>query len=160
MARRLSVANVISLDMGGTTTKASVVEDYEIRRSSEFEVGGPISRGSRLNKGGGYLLRTPAIDIAEVGAGGGSIVMVDDTGALHVGPNSAGAVPGPVCYDSGGTAATLTDANATLGYLPQDRLPSGLRLDATKARDAIAAQIGAPLGLSAVDAAYGTFLVG
>jgi N-methylhydantoinase A/oxoprolinase/acetone carboxylase beta subunit len=74
MARRLGVANVISLDMGGTTTKASVIEEYEIRRSSEYEVGAPISRGSRLNKGGGYLLRTPAIDIAEVGAGGGSIL--------------------------------------------------------------------------------------
>ena len=160
MARRLGLANVISLDMGGTTTKASVVEEYEIRRSSEFEVGGPISRGSRLNKGGGYLLRTPAIDIAEVGAGGGSIVMVDDAGALHVGPNSAGAVPGPVCYDNGGTAATLTDANATLGYLSQDRLPSGLRLDAAKARSAIAAQIAAPLGLSLEEAAYGAFLVG
>jgi N-methylhydantoinase A len=160
MARRLGLANVISLDMGGTTTKASVVEEYEIRRSNEFEVGGPISRGSRLNKGGGYLLRTPAIDIAEVGAGGGSIVMVDDAGALHVGPNSAGAVPGPVCYDNGGTAATLTDANATLGYLSQDRLPSGLRLDAAKARSAIAAQIAAPLGLSSEEAAYGAFLVG
>jgi N-methylhydantoinase A len=102
MARRLGIANVISLDMGGTTTKASVIEEYEIRRSSEFEVGGPISRGSRLNKGGGYLLRTPAIDIAEVGAGGGSIVSVDDAGALHVGPHSAGAVPGPVCYDNAG----------------------------------------------------------
>jgi N-methylhydantoinase A len=160
MARRLGLANVISLDMGGTTTKASVVEEYEIRRSNEFEVGGPISRGSRLNKGGGYLLRTPAIDIAEVGAGGGSIIMVDDAGALHVGPNSAGAVPGPVCYDNGGTAATLTDANATLGYLSQDRLPSGLRLDAAKARSAIAAQIAAPLGLSSEEAAYGAFLVG
>ena len=101
LVRRLGLGNVISLDMGGTTTKASVVEEYEIRRSSEFEVGGPISRGSRLNKGGGYLLRTPAIDIAEVGAGGGSIIMVDDSGALHVGPNSAGAIPGPVCYDNG-----------------------------------------------------------
>ena len=160
LARRLGLANVISLDMGGTTTKASVVEEYEIRRSSEFEVGGPISRGSRLNKGGGYLLRTPAIDIAEVGAGGGSIIMVDDSGALHVGPNSAGAIPGPVCYDNGGTAATLTDANATLGYLSQDRLPSGLRLDAAKARNAIAAQIAAALGLSLEEAAYGAFLVG
>src|SRR5215470_10380843 len=160
MARQLCIPNVISLDMGGTTTKASVIEEYEIRRSSEFEVGGPISRGSRLNKGGGYLLRTPAIDIAEVGAGGGSIVMVDDTGALHVGPNSAGAVPGPVCYDRGGTAATLTDANATLGYLPQDRLPSGLRLDAAKARSAVDAQVATPLGLSLEGAAYGAYLVG
>jgi N-methylhydantoinase A len=160
MARRVGAANIISLDMGGTTTKASVVEDYEIRRSSEFEVGGPISRGSRLNKGGGYLLRTPALDIAEVGAGGGSILKVDDAGALHVGPYSAGAVPGPVCYDSGGTAATLTDANVTLGYLAQDRLPSGLRLDAAKARSAIAAQVASALGLPLEEAAYGAYLVG
>ena len=160
MARRVGIANVVSLDLGGTTAKASVVEDYEIRRSSEFEVGGPISRGSRLNKGGGYLLRTPAIDIAEVGAGGGSIVSLDDAGALHVGPHSAGAVPGPVCYDNGGTAATLTDANIALGYLSQDRLPSGLRLDAAKARSAIAAQVASPLGLPLEEAAYGAFLVG
>src|SRR5262245_18233504 len=160
MARRLGIANVISLDMGGTTTKASVIEEYEIRRSSEFEVGGPISRGSRLNKGGGYLLRTPAIDIAEVGAGGGSIVSVDDAGALHVGPHSAGAVPGPVVYDNGGTAANLTDANVTLGYLSQARLPSGLRLDAAKARSAIAAQVAPALGLPLEEAAYGAYLVG
>src|SRR6516164_4694212 len=160
MARRLGVANVISLDMGGTTTKASVIEEYEIRRSSEFEVGGPISRGSRLNKGGGYLLRTPAIDIAEVGAGGGSILAVDVAGALHVGPHSAGAVPGPVCYGNDGTAATLTDANVTLGYLAQDRLPSGLRLDAAKARGAISAQISSALGLPLEEAAYGAYLVG
>jgi N-methylhydantoinase A len=160
MARRLGVANVISLDMGGTTTKASVIEEYQIRRSSEFEVGGPISRGSRLNKGGGYLLRTPAIDIAEVGAGGGSILTVDDAGALHVGPHSAGAVPGPVCYGNGGTAATLTDANVTLGYLAQDRLPSGLRLDAAGARGSISVQIASGLDLSLEEAAYGAYLVG
>jgi N-methylhydantoinase A len=160
MARRLGIANVISLDMGGTTTKASVIEEHEIRRSSEFEVGGPISRGSRLNKGGGYLLRTPAIDIAEVGAGGGSILTVDKAGALHVGPHSAGAVPGPVCYGNGGTAATLTDANVTLGYLEQDRLPSGLRLDAAKARSAISLQIAPTLALLLEEAAYGAYLVG
>jgi N-methylhydantoinase A len=160
MARRLGVANVITLDMGGTTTKASVIEEYEIRRSSEFEVGGPISRGSRLNKGGGYLLRTPAIDIAEVGAGGGSILAVDSAGALHVGPHSAGAVPGPVSYANGGTAATLTDADVVLGYLAQDRLPSGLRIDAAKARDAISAQIALPLSLPLEEAAYGAYLVG
>jgi len=160
MARQLGIANVISLDMGGTTTKASVIEEYEIRRSSDFEVGGPISRGSRLNKGGGYLLRTPAIDIAEVGAGGGSILTVDDAGALHVGPHSAGAVPGPVCYGNGGTAATLTDANVTLGYLAQDRLPSGLRLDATTARGAISVQLSSALGLPLEEAAYGAYLVG
>jgi N-methylhydantoinase A len=160
LARRVSAPNVISVDMGGTTAKASVIEDYEIKRSNEFEIGGPISQGSRLNKGGGYLLRTPAIDIAEVGAGGGSLVTVDDAGALHVGPQSAGAVPGPVCYDLGGTTATLTDANVTLGYLAQDRLPSGLALAAEKGRQAIAEQIAQPLRLSVDEAAHGVYLVG
>jgi N-methylhydantoinase A len=160
LARRAGVANAISLDMGGTTAKASVVEDFLIRRSSEFEIGGPISRGSRLNKGGGYLLRTPAIDIAEVGAGGGSLVTVDNAGALHVGPHSAGAVPGPVCYDQGGTGATLTDANVALGYLAQDKLPSGLRIDAAKGRAAVAEQVGAALGLGLEEAAYGAYMIG
>lgn len=160
LARRVSAPNVISVDMGGTTAKASVIEDYEIKRSNEFEIGGPISQGSRLNKGGGYLLRTPAIDIAEVGAGGGSLVTVDDAGALHVGPQSAGAVPGPVCYDLGGAVATLTDANVTLGYLAQDRLPSGLALAAEKGRQAVAEQIARPLRLSIDEAAHGVYLVG
>jgi N-methylhydantoinase A len=160
LARRVGAPNVISVDMGGTTAKASVIEDYEIKRSNEFEIGGPISQGSRLNKGGGYLLRTPAIDIAEVGAGGGSLITVDDAGALHVGPQSAGAVPGPVCYDLGGTVATLTDANVTLGYLAQDRLPSGLALVAEKGRWAIEEQIARPLKLSVDEAAHGVYLVG
>ncbi|MBS0219656.1 MAG: hydantoinase/oxoprolinase family protein [Proteobacteria bacterium] len=160
LARRVDAPNVISVDMGGTTAKASVIEDYEIKRSNEFEIGGPISQGSRLNKGGGYLLRTPAIDIAEVGAGGGSLVTIDAAGALHVGPQSAGAVPGPVCYDLGGTVPTLTDANVTLGYLAQDRLPSGLVLAAEKGRQAIATQIARPLELSIDEAAYGVYLVG
>ncbi|HEY6982368.1 hydantoinase/oxoprolinase family protein [Reyranella sp.] len=160
LARRVGAPNVISVDMGGTTAKASVIEDYEIKRSNEFEIGGPISQGSRLNKGGGYLLRTPAIDIAEVGAGGGSLVTVDDAGALHVGPQSAGAVPGPVCYDLGGAVATLTDANVALGYLAQDRLPSGLVLAAEKGRRAIEEQIARPLRLSIDEAAHGVYLVG
>jgi len=79
---------------------------------------------------------------------------------LHVGPHSAGAVPGPVCYGNGGTAATLTDANVTLGYLAQDRLPSGPRLDAAKARKAISAGIASALGLPLEEAAYGAYLVG
>jgi len=160
LARRVGEPNVISVDMGGTTAKASVIENFEIKRSNEFEIGGPISQGSRLNKGGGYLLRTAAIDIAEVGAGGGSIVTVDSAGALRVGPQSAGAMPGPVCYDQGGTSATLTDANLVLGYLAQDRLPSGLSLAVDKGRQAIEEQVAAPLGLSADEAAYGVFLVG
>jgi N-methylhydantoinase A len=160
LARRIGEGNVISIDMGGTTAKASVIEGFEIKRTGEFEIGGSMSQGSRLYKGSGYLLRVPAIDIAEVGAGGGSIVSVDGAGALHVGPRSAGAVPGPVCYDLGGTEATLTDANVCLGYLHPERLPSGLTLHADKARRVVAEQVGAPLGLELSEAAHGVYLLG
>jgi N-methylhydantoinase A len=160
LARAIGAPNALSIDMGGTTAKASIIEGYEIKRTGEFEIGGTMSQGSRLNKGGGFLLRVPAIDIAEVGAGGGSIVSVDGAGALHVGPRSAGAVPGPVCYDQGGLEVTLTDANVALGYLHPERLPSGLRLDAEKARRAVAEQIAAPLGIDVSDAAHGVYLLG
>ena len=160
LARAIGAPNALSIDMGGTTAKASIIEGYEIKRTGEFEIGGTMSQGSRLNKGGGFLLRVPAIDIAEVGAGGGSIVSVDGAGALHVGPRSAGAVPGPVCYDQGGVEVTLTDANVTLGYLHPQRLPSGLRLDAEKAHRAVAEQIAAPLGIDVADGAHGVYLLG
>ncbi len=160
LARRIDRPNVISVDMGGTTAKASVVEDHQIQRAGEFEIGGSLSQGSRLNKGSGFLLRVPAIDIAEIGAGGGSIARVDDAGQLHIGPRSAGAIPGPVAYANGGTEATLTDANITLGYLHDERLPSGLRLDAALARQAVQEQVADPLGLSLHDAAHGIYLLG
>jgi len=160
LARRIGEGNVISIDMGGTTAKASVIEAYEIKRTGEFEIGGSMSQGSRLYKGSGYLLRVPAIDIAEVGAGGGSIVSVDGAGALHVGPRSAGAVPGPVCYGLGGTEATLTDANVSLGYLHPERLPSGLTLHAEGARRAMTEQVASRLGLDLHEAAYGVYLLG
>jgi N-methylhydantoinase A len=160
LARRLGAPNVISIDMGGTTAKASVIEGGQLTRTGECEIGGSVSQGSRLNRGGGYLLRVPAIDIAEVGAGGGSIVTVDAGGALHVGPRSAGAVPGPVCYDLGGTEVTLTDANVCLGYLHPERLPSGLALDAGRAREALEAQVARPLGLRWREAAHGVHLLG
>ena len=160
LARRIGEPNALSIDMGGTTAKASVIEGYAIKRTGEFEIGGLVSQGSRLNRGTGFLLRVPAIDIAEVGAGGGSIVTVDGAGQLHVGPRSAGALPGPVCYDQGGTEVTLTDANVVLGYLHPERLPSGLRLDAEKARRAVADQVAGPLGLPLLEAAHGVYLVG
>jgi N-methylhydantoinase A len=160
LARRIGLGNVISIDMGGTTAKASVIEGGLIKRTGEFEIGGSMSQGSRLYKGGGYLLRVPAIDIAEVGAGGGSIVSVDGAGALHVGPLSAGAVPGPVCYDLGGKAVTLTDANLCLGYLHQERLPSGLALAADRARRAFEEQVAARLGIGLLEAAHGVYLLG
>jgi len=160
LARRIGRPNAISIDMGGTTAKASVVEGGELQRTGEFEIGGAISQGSRLNRGTGFLLRVPAIDIAEVGAGGGSIVCVDDASQLRVGPRSAGAIPGPACYGQGGKEATLTDANVVLGYLHPERLPSGLVLDAALAREALAAQVAGPLDLGLEAAAHGVYLVG
>ena len=94
--------------------------------------------GSRLLSGAGYTLKVPAIDLAEVGAGGGSIIWIDAGGALQIGPQSAGAYPGPVCYDIGGTEPTVTDANVVLGYINPDHLVGGaLKLNAAKARAAI-----------------------
>ena len=115
LARRLNEPRVITFDMGGTTAKAGLVEDGEVLRSEAIEVGGGVMVGSRLLVGAGYMLKLPAIDLAEVGAGGGSICRLDAAGAPKVGPVSAGADPGPVCYGRGGTAPTITDCNLALG---------------------------------------------
>jgi N-methylhydantoinase A len=127
-----------------------------VGRSLEYQVGGGMMMGSRLLTGGGYLLKVPAIDLAEVGAGGGSVVWIDAGGALQVGPCSAGASPGPLCYDLGGTEPTITDANVILGFLNPDYLVGGaLKLNADKARRVFADRIATPLGLSLPHAAYG-----
>ncbi len=110
-------AAAVTFDMGGTTAKAALVEGGRPFKAHEFEVGAPISVASRVLKGGGYLVRVAAIDVAEVGAGGGSIAAIDAGGALVVGPRSAGALPGPACYGNGGSEPTVTDANLLLGYL-------------------------------------------
>ena len=102
MARRLGYENAIAFDMGGTTAKASLIEGGAVSRGREYEAGGSLSTGSRLMRGAGELLRIPTIDIAEVGAGGGSIAWLDPAGGLQVGPRSAGAAPGPACYGRGG----------------------------------------------------------
>ena len=99
------LGKIITFDMGGTTAKASMVEDGKVMRTQEYAVGAGIMIGSRLLTGAGYTLKVPAIDLAEVGAGGGSHVWIDAGGALQVGPQSAGAAPGPVCYDTGGDSA-------------------------------------------------------
>ena len=117
LARTMKLDKIITFDMGGTTAKASMVEHGEVMRAHEYAVGAGIMIGSRLLTGAGYTLKVPAIDLAEVGAGGGSHIWIDAGGALQVGPESAGAVPGPVCYDAGGEVATITDANVILGYL-------------------------------------------
>jgi N-methylhydantoinase A len=156
LARALALPNIITFDMGGTTAKASLVEGGEVARSLEYQVGGGMMMGSRLLTGAGYLLKVPAIDLAEVGAGGGSIVWIDAGGALQVGPRSAGASPGPLCYDLGGTEATITDANVLLGYINPDYLVGGaLKLNADKARRVFEETIARPLGLPLAHAAYG-----
>ena len=156
LARALTLPNIITFDMGGTTAKASIVERGEVARSLEYQVGGGIMMGSRLLTGAGYMLKVPAIDLAEVGAGGGSIVWIDAGGSLQVGPHSAGASPGPLCYDLGGTEPTITDANVILGYINPAYLVGGaLTLNADKARQVFEGNIATPLGLSLAHAAYG-----
>jgi N-methylhydantoinase A len=156
LARAVGLPDIVTFDMGGTTAKASLIEDGEVTRADEYQVGGGILTGSRLMTGAGYLLKVPAIDLAEVGAGGGSIVWIDAGGSPQIGPRSAGADPGPLCYDAGGTEPTVTDANVLLGYMNPDYLVGGeLKLNAAKARAVFAEKIAEPLGLSVEHAAYG-----
>jgi len=130
-AKALDVKRVISFDMGGTTAKAGTVVDFEPEITTEYEVGGESHHG-RVVKGSGYPVRFPFIDVAEVSAGGGTVVWRDDAGALRVGPTSAGADPGPVCYGLGGTEPTVTDANVVLGRVAS-LLGGEMRLDAEAA---------------------------
>ena len=155
MARQLGIDNAIAFDMGGTTAKASLIENGSISRGREYEVGGSISAGSRLIRGAGELLRIPTIDIAEVGAGGGSIAWLDPAGGLQVGPKSAGAAPGPACYGRGGIEPTVTDANVVLGFMPAGQVADGeITIDATLAEAAVE-RVAGPLGLSVLEAAHG-----
>jgi N-methylhydantoinase A len=160
LARRTGMPKVITFDMGGTTAKASIVEDGEVNRATEYSVGGGIMHGSRLLSGSGYQLRVPAVDLAEVGAGGGSIVSIDAGGSLQVGPRSAGAFPGPLCYDLGGSEPTITDANVILGYLNPSYLVGGaLKLNAARAHEVFEDRVARRLGLPLAEAAYGAHLI-
>jgi N-methylhydantoinase A len=135
--------NVISFDMGGTSTDVAVIQDGRIRLTSDSKIDGhPIS--------------VPAIDLHTIGAGGGSIALVDDVGALNVGPESAGAEPGPACYGRGGSNPTVTDADLVLGRVaPSSYVPGGLELDRDAAAEAIEMVVGSRLGLSLEEAAAG-----
>jgi N-methylhydantoinase A len=160
LALARGLPRIITFDMGGTTAKAAMVEDGEIARAGEYAVGAGIMIGSRLLTGAGYTLKVPAIDLAEVGAGGGSHVWIDAGGSLQVGPESAGSMPGPVCYGKGGTVPTVTDANVVLGYINPEHLVGGaLKLDAAKARASLQEKIAAPLGLALERAAHGAHLI-
>ncbi|WP_226575302.1 hydantoinase/oxoprolinase family protein [Acuticoccus sediminis] len=149
--KALGIGDLVTFDMGGTTAKIGLVSDYRAQKSNVFEVG----RVSRFQKGSGLPVRIPMVELIEIGAGGGSIAKVNTVGLLDVGPDSAGAVPGPACYDRGGTRPTVTDANVVLGYLNPDYFLGGeMQLDAAAARDAIAT-LSAPLGESVEACARG-----
>ena len=150
IARQCGIANVLSFDMGGTTAKICLIDDYKPQTSRSFEV----ARIGRFRKGSGLPLRIPVIEMVEIGAGGGSIAQVDSLGRIGVGPESAGADPGPACYGRGGTHPAVTDANLSLGRYDPTRFAGGtMKLDEAAAHDALAAKIGGPLGLDAAMAA-------
>jgi N-methylhydantoinase A len=145
-------ADLLSFDMGGTTAKFCVIDQGQPLIANEFEV----DRRYRFKKGSGLPVKVPVIEMIEIGAGGGSIARIDALGLLIVGPESAGAEPGPVCYGRGGTEPTVTDADLVLGYLdPGYFLGGQLKIDLAAARQAIQTRIGDPLGLSVEEAAWG-----
>ncbi len=156
LGRLLGITNLIAFDMGGTTAKACLIENGEPRLTDQLEVGAALNAGQRLLSGGGYVVRAPAIDLAEIGAGGGSLAWIDAGGALRVGPKSASSVPGPACYGLGGQVPTVTDANVVLGFLNRSHLLDGaMPIDSAAAEAAIARTIATPLGITVHEAAHG-----
>ncbi len=144
--------DLLSFDMGGTTAKFCIIDRGQPLIAHEFEV----DRRYRLKKGSGLPIKLPVIEMIEIGAGGGSIARIDPMGLLKVGPDSAGADPGPVCYGLGGTEPTVTDADLVLGYLDPDYFLGGqFKIDLTAARRAIRERIAGPLGISIEEAAWG-----
>jgi N-methylhydantoinase A len=152
IARECGLDRVLSFDMGGTTAKICLIDDHRPQTARGFEV----ARIGRFKKGSGLPLRIPVIEMVEIGAGGGSIAHVDALGRITVGPESAGANPGPACYGRQGTQPTVTDANLLLGRYDPARFAGGrLPLDAARAETTIATRIGAALGLAPAMAALG-----
>ena len=152
LGQHAGFVNVISFDMGGTTAKAGLVEGGEPRVAAHFEVGAAAVVEDRA---AGYPVRTPVIDLVEIGAGGGSIAWIDPGGALRVGPESAGADPGPACYGNGQPQPTVTDANLVLGRLnPHYFIGGEMQLNVDLARQAVA-RIAEPLEMDIAAAAQG-----
>jgi 5-oxoprolinase (ATP-hydrolysing) len=147
--------DMLSFDMGGTTAKACMIEDGRADIAAMMEA----ARVHRFKKGSGLPIKSPVIDMIEIGAGGGSLASIDELGLLKVGPHSAGADPGPACYGRGGKQATVTDSNLMLGYLdPGYFLGGRMSLDKAAAEAALAV-LGKPLKLSAIEAAWGVHAV-
>jgi N-methylhydantoinase A/oxoprolinase/acetone carboxylase beta subunit/N-methylhydantoinase B/oxoprolinase/acetone carboxylase alpha subunit len=151
-AEVLGERKVLSYDMGGTTAKICLIDDFEPNTARTFEAG----RSQRFAKGSGLPLRIPVVDMMEIGAGGGSIAHLDAMKRLSIGPESAGALPGPACYDKGGNRPTVTDADLVLGRVDPERFAEGqLMLNVGKARSAIDRDVGTTMGLGTARAAYG-----
>ena len=151
----LGEPDLISLDMGGTTAKTCIIEGGQPSQSNGIEV----ARVHRFKSGSGLPILIPVLDLIEIGSGGGSIAHLDNLGLLRVGPQSAGASPGPACYALGGTQPTVTDANLLLGYLnPEYFLGGRMTLDSEAAESALAA-LGSEMGMDAVQAAWGVYSV-
>ena len=148
----LGYGDLLSFDMGGTTAKLCLITGGRPSRTTELEV----AREHRFKKGSGLVLKVPAIDMIEIGAGGGSIAYVDPMGLMKVGPQSSGADPGPACYGLGGTDPTVSDADLVLGLLNPDYFLGGeMALDADSARKAIETRLAGPMGMSVTRAAQG-----
>lgn len=159
LGKHVDIGDVIVFDMGGTTAKVSLIENHAYGLCPETEVGGGAALGHRLIQGAGFVVQVPTIDIAEVGAGGGSIATVDAAGGMRVGPQSAGADPGPACYARGGILPTVTDANLILGYLNPHTLCGGeLPIDFSKAERAVS-DFAKKVGIGITEAAYGIHLI-
>jgi N-methylhydantoinase A len=152
IAARCGLSRVLSFDMGGTTAKVCLIDDHRPQTARSFEV----ARVGRFRKGSGLPLRIPVIEMVEIGAGGGSLAHVDAMGRIVVGPQSAGADPGPACYGRGGTQPAVTDANLLLGRYDAERFAGRtMRLDEAASRVAVAGAVGEKLGLEPEMAALG-----
>ena len=151
-SRLFDLPDMFCFDMGGTTAKSCLIQEGVAGVVPTFEVG----RVQRFMKGSGLTIQVPVVDLMEIGAGGGSIARISRLGTLKVGPQSAGADPGPICYGRSGLAPTVTDADLLLGYLDADYFLGGaMRLDVEAAREGIADQIAEPLGVSFLQAVWG-----
>jgi N-methylhydantoinase A len=156
IAGNLGFTDVVSFDMGGTTAKAGLILDGRPKITKEYEVGAEARPGAGQSRGSGYPIRTPVIDLVEIGAGGGSIAWVDPGEVLRVGPQSAGADPGPICYRLGGKQPTITDANLVMGRInPRYFLGGEMDLDLEGATEGIRTRCAEPLGLDTIAAANG-----
>jgi N-methylhydantoinase A len=152
LGAKLGIPRLLAFDMGGTTAKATLIDGGEVA----FTIDTEVARLQRFKKGSGLPLRVASVDMIEIGAGGGSIARIDGMGLLKVGPESAGANPGPACYGLGGTLPTVTDANLVLGYLnPSNFLGGEMALDAGRARAAIEQHVAKPLNIEVAAAAAG-----